>query len=312
MIAVFNALIPVFLLIALGYLLKRYLLRSEDQWIGLEQLTYFVLFPALLAMTLWRADLASVPYGEVATALVVAIVLMSTALLIARPLFVNAGVSGPTFSSVFQASTRWQTYIALAVAGSLFGNLGLALASVAIVAMIPLLNVISVVVLARYAAPSRLSSMQILGAIARNPFIWACVIGLILNLAKVPLPRPITETADALGKGSLATGLLVVGAGLHLESLLRSRALTWLTVLLKLVVMPSLAIGIALLLGLTGTNLAVVACCSSVPTASNAYVLARQMGGDAPILAQIIAMQTIVAAVTMPLAIALGEWLGTG
>ncbi|OQW58208.1 MAG: transporter [Proteobacteria bacterium SG_bin9] len=303
MLAVFNALIPVFLLIALGFVLKRYLLKDDAHWTGMEQLTYFVLFPALLTMTIARANLASVPYGEVAAALILAILLMSAFLLLLRPLFTRNGISGPTFSSIFQASTRWQTYIALAVAGSLYGNLGLALAGVAMIAMIPLLNVLSVAVLAWFASPKRMSWPQILGVIARNPFIWACLLGLILNLLKVPIPQAITETADALGRGSLAIGLLVVGAGLHLEGLVRPRPAVLLTLLLKLVVMPAMAIGIAMAFGLSGINLAVVACCASVPAASNAYVLARQLGGDAPILAQIIALQTIVAAITMPIAI---------
>jgi malonate transporter len=69
--------------------------------------------------------------------------------------------------------------------------------------------------------------------------------------------------------------------------------------------MPAVAVGLALLFGLSGTNLAVVVCCTAVPTSSSGYVLARQMGGDAPLLAQIITLQTILAAVTMPVVIAL-------
>ncbi len=53
-------------------------------------------------------------------------------------------VDGPAFTSIFQGATRWQTYVALAVSGNLFGDLGLALASVAMVAIIPLVNVFSV------------------------------------------------------------------------------------------------------------------------------------------------------------------------
>ena len=48
-----------------------------------------------------------------------------------------------------------------------------------------------------------------------------------------------------------------------------------------------------------------MAVCSSVPTSSSAYVLARQMDGDAPLLAQIITLQTIFAAITMPIVIGL-------
>ena len=73
----------------------------------------------------------------------------------------------------------------------------------------------------------------------------------------------------------------------------------------KSIVMPAIAVALALQFGVTGSNLTVVTICSAVPTASSAYVLARQMGGDAPLLAQIITLQTILAAVTMPIAIAL-------
>ena len=97
----------------------------------------------------------------------------------------------------------------------------------------------------------------------------------------------------------------MTGAGLHLEGLFRPSLAAGVAVFLKLVLMPVIAVALALQFGLTGSNLAVVTICSAVPTASSAYVLARQMGGDAPLLAQIITLQTILAAVTMPIAIAL-------
>ena len=64
-------------------------------------------------------------------------------------------------------------------------------------------------------------------------------------------------------------------------------------------------IGLALWFGLSGANLVIVAACSAVPTSPSSYVLARQMGGDAPLLAQIITLQTIFAVITMPVVIAL-------
>jgi predicted permease len=76
-------------------------------------------------------------------------------------------------------------------------------------------------------------------------------------------------------------------------------------VFLKLVLMPVMGIGLALWFGISGSSLVIVAACSAVPASSSAYVLARQMGGDAPLLAQIITLQTILAALTMPIAIAL-------
>ncbi len=305
MALVITALLPVFLLIVLGFILKRSLLRLETQWHGLERLTYYVLFPVLLVQTLVKADLATVPVAGVGGALLLSLLLMSLLCLALRPLLARCAVDGPAFTSIFQGATRWQTYVALAVSVNLYGDTGLALASVAMVAIIPLVNVFSVSVLAHYASPEKRSVRAILMTVVRNPLIWACVIGLALNILQLRLPRIWHEVADALGRSALAIGLLVTGAGLQLAGMFRPSLAASVAVCLKLVLMPVLAIALALWFGLSGSNLAIVAVCSAVPASSSAYVLARQMGGDAPLLAQIITLQTILAAFTMPIVIAL-------
>jgi len=305
MAIVFAALLPVFLLIVLGIILKRTLMRLETQWHGLERLTYYVLFPMLLIQTLVKADLTSVPVAGVGGALLLAALAISLLCLAVQPLLARFAIDGPAFTSIFQGATRWQTYVALSVSGNLFGNVGLALASVAMVAIIPLVNVLSVAVLAHYASPERQSVRTIVMTVLRNPLIWACAIGLAINVIHLPLPRIWHQVADALGSSSLAIGLLVTGAGLQLQGFLRPSLAASLGVTFKLILMPAIAIALALVFGLSGVNLVIVAACSAVPTSPSAYVLARQMSGDAPLLAQIITLQTILAAVTMPIAIAL-------
>jgi predicted permease len=81
--------------------------------------------------------------------------------------------------------------------------------------------------------------------VVRNPLIWACAIGLAINVLHLPLPTIWHEVADALGRSSLAIGLLVTGAGLHLEGLFRPSQGAAVGVFLKLVLMPVLAIGLA-------------------------------------------------------------------
>jgi predicted permease len=305
MAVVIAALLPVFLLIVLGFILKRSLMRLDTQWHGLERLTYYVLFPMLLIQTLVKADLGKVPVAGVGGALMLSALAMSLLCLAIRPLLSRFKIDGPAFTSLFQGAIRWQTYVALAVSANLYGDTGLALASVAMVAIIPLVNVFSVAVLAHYASPEPPSVRAIVLTVVRNPLIWACAIGLALNVLHVPLPKLWHEVADSLSRSSLAIGLLVTGAGLHLEGLLRPRATAAIGVVLKLILMPALAIGLAQAFSLTGSNLVITAVCAAVPCSSSAYVLARQMGGDAPLLAQIITLQTILAAITMPVVIAL-------
>ena len=305
MAVVISALLPVFLLIVLGFILKRSLMRLDTQWHGLERLTYYVLFPTLLIQTLVKADLSSVPVAGVGGALMLSALAMSLLCLALRPVFSRWNIDGPAFTSIFQGATRWQTYVALAVSSNLFGHTGLALASVAMVAIIPLVNVFSVSVLAHYAAPEKQSLRAIVMTVLTNPLIWACAIGLAVNVTHLPLPQVWHDVAEALGRSSLGIGLLVTGAGLQLAGMFRPSLAASIAVLLKLILMPVLGVALALWFGISGSSLVIVAVCSAVPTSSSAYVLARQMGGDAPLLAQIITLQTILAAVTMPIAIAL-------
>ena len=304
MSAVVAALIPVFLLMAAGALARRFLVTEEDHWVGIERLVYFLLFPALLIDTLALADLSKVPVATVGGALLIAVLLMGALCLALRPLFIRwLRIDGPAYTSLFQGATRWQTFAALAVAGNLYGELGLALSSVAAIAMIPVLNVMSIWVLAQFAAPSRPAWRDVALTIARNPLIWSCVVGILINALHVPYPKPVHAFADALGRASLALGLLLVGAGLKIRGLILPAPATFVASVLKLAVMPAMAIGIGLLLGAHGAGLAVIACCASVPTASSAYVLARQMGGNTVLMAEILTVETVLAMVTMPIVI---------
>jgi predicted permease len=306
MIAVFAALVPVFLLIVSGFLLRRWLIAEDAHWVGMERLLYYVMFPALLIESLSRADLSKVPVFAVGGTLLVTVLLMAALCLALRPVFARQfNADGPSFTSVFQGATRWQAFVALAVAGNLYGDLGLALASVAMVAMIPILNAMSVWVLARYATPTTPDWRAMLVTIARNPLIWACFVGLALNPVSAWIPQPAHAFADALGRSSLALGLLIVGAGLRIREVMQPNALVAATCVLKLAVMPAIAIAIGHACGLSGINLSVVACCASVPASSNSYVLARQLGGNAPLMAQILTFQTALAAVTMPVVLGL-------
>jgi malonate transporter and related proteins len=305
MIAVANALIPVFLLIALGAFLKRTLLKSENAWDSLEDLTYYVLFPALLFIATATADLSKAPITGIFVALVAAILTVALLLVALRaPLQRAFTWSGPAFTSVFQGAVRWNTYIAVAVASALLGEIGLALAAVALASMIPLINVLSVVVLARYApnAPSKLR--EVLIHLLRNPFIWACVLGVLVNMSGLPLPKVFVNFCNIVGQASLALGLMIIGAGLDLKSAARIDTAVAVALAGKMLLLPLIAITTAYLVGVNGPALAVVAIASSVPSAPNGYMLARQMGGDAPLLARILTIQTFAALASIPAALA--------
>jgi predicted permease len=298
-------LVPVFLVIATGNVMRVTGIVAEEQWRGFERLTYFLFFPAIIIATLVKADLSTVPVLGVGGALIGAIVSNAIiALVLRRPLERTIALDGPSFTSLFQGSTRWNTFVALAVAGALYGNDGLTLMAIAIAAMIPLLNVMAVLALARFAGGAPQSARDIAMTLARNPFIWSCITGIAINAAALPIPRIALDYADILGRASLAAGLLVVGSGLDLSQLARPRAVHWLSCTLKLLLLPLLVALYTRGLGVNGVGRTIALLAASVPTSSAAFILARQLGGNAPLMAEIITLQTLVAIATMPIVLA--------
>lgn len=306
MSAILASLIPTFLIIATGWLCRATNFVSEQQWAGLERVTYVIFFPALIIDTLSRADLSSVPVLGVGGALIGAILTMAALVLALRPaLDRRLGIDGPSFTSIFQGATRWNTFVGLAVAGSLFGQRGIALIAVAIAAMVPLLNLLAFYVFIRFAGRPKQSPWDILRSFLTNPFIWSCAVGLVLNLLAPPLPKPLAGYVEVVGRAALAAGLLIVGAGLDIRRLASPGLPHVLSASLKLVLMPIIAVTYARFIGVGGDDMTVTIIAASVPSASAAYVLARQMGGNAGLMAEILTLQTLLALVSMPLLISL-------
>jgi predicted permease len=301
MSSLISSLAAVFLIIVAGYAARATHFIEDAAWRGFESVTYHVLIPALVIHTLAYAKLDGLPVMSVGGSLVFGAVTMTLLLLaLARPLS-SAGVDGPAFSSLYQGAVRWNTFIALAVAAEQFGAEGIALMAVVIASLIPMVNVFSVLILSRFARGDSFDLKATALTLAKNPFIWSCAVGLALSPFSAYIPRPLGGAADIMGKAALAAGLLVVGAGLDLKSLARPRMSHWLAIGLKLLLMPALVYGAGIALGLTGAPLSVALIAASVPTAAASYILARQMGGDAPLMAEIATLQTVLAMLTMPL-----------
>jgi predicted permease len=185
-----------------------------------------------------------------------------------------------------------------------------ALVSLVAAAMIPMANVISVYALIRHADHPPGKKPQPLLALLRNPLVIACVIGISLASLHVKLPVIADETLKMLANAAIAAGLLSAGAGVDLGALKRAGLRTFFWSALRLLGMPAVVLGIALLLGVSGLPLAVALLCAATSTAPNSYVLARELGGDSTLAANLIAVQTVAASLTLPLVWGVILWLG--
>ena len=200
-----------------------------------------------------------------------------------------------TFASLFQCGYRFNSYIALAVAGMLFGSPGIATMGLIVGAAVPLANLVSVWMLARH------GEVGLWREVARNPLIWGTAAGFLLNLAGFVPPAPLQAFLGRLADASIALGLITVGAALRLDGAAAVRGISLWLLAVKLLALPLIAAGVGRLLGLDGLNYQVAVLFAALPTASSAYILAMRMGGDGRSVAWLISATTLGSMLTLPL-----------
>jgi malonate transporter len=300
MLDVVLSLVPVFSLIALGAVLRRMNLLQEEGWAALERLTYFVLFPPMMFMSIIEGSFAGADALALGQVLAGAVVTMAALMLLTRPLLAK---DGPQFSSVFQAGIRWNGYVALGVIAGLWGQQGMGLAAVGFAVLVPINNVLSVLILSRYASSTPASVGRIARSIAANPLIISTMLAIILVQAGVRISEPVSQTLNLLGDATIALGLICVGAALDIGAMRAAKLPLALGTLLRLAVMPAITFGLCNAIGLDGMPLQVAMLCVAAPVATSSYILARQLGGDARLMANIVTLTTLLSLVTIPLTI---------
>ncbi|MEM7194947.1 MAG: AEC family transporter [Pseudomonadota bacterium] len=298
---IFTSLLPVFVLIVLGWSLRRFEVIPRSNWSGIEKLGFWVLFPALLFNALARAELKNLSLDVVflsyGTALTMQLVIMFLVYKKRRSWFT---MDGPAYSTVFQTSTRWNAFIALAVMDKLGGDAGLAVVALIMALTIPTLNFINIIVVAYTASQSPISWLSAMGKTARNPMIWGALLGIFANVIGIPIYGPVEVSLDLIGRAGLGVGLLAVGAGLKIRSVFSFRKEVWIGTFSKMVFFPLMMWGLALLFDAAYLETVALVLCASIPAAMNGYMVASNMGGDAPLYATITAAQTLLAIVTIP------------
>lgn len=306
MLHILLSIAPIFVLIVLGHLLRRGGIPSFEFWNLNDKLVYWVLMPALLFHKTSTLQLDLGLIGGYAVVILGGFATAAAYGLIAGRL---AGLAGPVRSSVLQGAARHNTFIALAVAERLYGLDGLAIAAVATSLLIPTTNVTMVTLmvwLVRGADEQRIVT-SILRDLARNPLILSVGAGVAWNLlGRGPIPV-VHDVAAILGGAALPVVLLCVGANIRIRAMAASAKPLLLASLGKLVVFPLAIVALSQVMGLGPTETVIALLFGAVPTASSAYTLARQLGGDAPLMAAIVTVQTGLAFLTLPLTVALAQ-----
>ncbi|CAA7622902.1 Permease [Candidatus Terasakiella magnetica] len=279
---------------------------ADTFWIGVERATYYIFFPALLVTSLARARLDGLPVGQMMMTdgigvLGIAALVALAAPGLARPPF---RLDGPSFTSLFQCSIRPNTYVGLAAAAGLWGRDGVTLTAIGIALVVPLVNLLCIPAMLHWARPPGGMAPRwrhMLKPIVTNPLIASCLLGVALNVSGIGIPPLAGPFLDSLAAVSLPLGLLAVGAGLSLRALRATGASVLLAVAVKMVALPLLTLAVGRMLGLDGLALNACVFYAALPAAPVSYILARQMGGDAPLVSSMLSVQVVAGAILLPL-----------
>ncbi|MEJ5896133.1 AEC family transporter [Aquabacterium sp. G14] len=294
------ALAPIALLFALGTGLRRSHFLAETFWPQAERLGYYVLLPSLFLHGLATARMDGVPVWAMVATLVSSTVFVAATLVGLRR---RLAVDDPAFTSVFQGGVRFNNYVGVSAAAGILGTQGVALAAVANATIVPTVNVLCVLVFARYGSQGRLSAKKVARQLATNPLVVACVAGITLQVSGVSLPPMMEPVLRALGLASLPLGLLCLGAALDFSAAKRWLRPVGVSSVAKFGLMPLATLLACHAFGLGGPAAMAALLFQTLPTASSSYIMARQLGGDAPLMAGIVAVQTLLAAIAMPLSV---------
>ncbi len=305
------AILPIFLLLLFGALLQSKRFPAEDFWPGVDKLVYWILFPAMLFYNISKADLSSPVLPSYALILGFSLFTVSVLALIVS--LINR-VDRPTGTSMLQASIRFNSFIALALASAIYGEEGLILATLGAAILIPSVNVILVITMVSLHGNknSKPLSSLLIKELFKNPLILSIAAGVVVNIADIgEFVFLLTDITGILARATLPLVLLAVGASLRLSVLKSSPRLLIFSTLVRLIGFP-LCIGIgATMLGLGPLEACVAVLFGAVPTATSGYALAKQLGGNASILSVFISVQTGITLLTLPVTVWFSQsWFG--
>jgi predicted permease len=301
-----EALIPIVAIIGLGFVIARMPFAADTGWELLERLTYYLFFPSLLVLELSSTRVQLAELIPIALVLGLALAILSVLFVGLRQFIARDSAS---LSSVYQGSIRFNTYIGLAVVEAILGDNGLRLAALCLLVYIPAVNILSVIAITAGSQDTGKRGLLAVGSVLSNPLVLACAAGLALSQNMFNLPDILWQMIEILSPVALPLGLLSVGAGIRFVAFGEQSWQLAVAMLNKLLVFPSLVLLACVIFGLESDYARVLLILTALPAPPSAYILARQLGGNVALMANIISLQTIAAFILIPIWIDLGQRL---
>lgn len=316
-----NVILPIFLVIFLGTLLKITRLIDGPLGLALNKLVYHIFLPILVFWEISRA-----PFGQSFNGWLVAAAFMAMGLLFIFTLWTGRfiGFTPAQVGSLTQGSFRGNlAYVGLALVSNIYGPAGLSKAGVLAGFMIPFMNFFSILGLVMAQNPPGLSQVTLclpeatpcqsqetpyqklrLSAFYRsiflNSLVLASFLGLFFSFYSLRLPLVLSNTLGLLSHLALPLALLSMGGNLSFQGIKGGLGPAFLGTLLKLLGLPLIGLFILQFLGISGLDLKITILLLSCPTAAVTYIISSEFGGNLDLSASLVLLTTLISVLTIP------------
>lgn len=293
----FYVVFPIFLLMALGFLLRKLKWMEERTVRQVNQVIFRAFLPTMIFKNVYESDLRTVFDPKLVLFAVLTSLGCILVLFCLVPLFEKDNAKrGVLIQGMFRANF---VIFGLPVAQALCGNGAVGIASVLVAMVIPVFNFCAVITLEVF--QNRTPSIRkIVKGILTNPLIIASVLGLGVNFLGIRFPAVLETAVGSVASITTPLALVMLGASIHLETVRRNKWHLWIGVSVKLVVIPAICLGLAVFaFGFRGQELAILLALFASPAAVSSFTMAQQMGGDDELAGQLVMFGTTASVLTM-------------
>ncbi len=291
--------LPLFLTMATGYLLRRLRLADEHFFSVANNVCFKALLPLMIFDNLYSSDLTSVLDIKLILFCVITVFALAVLLMFIVPLFIKDNSRrGVMIQGMFRSNFL---LFGVPLVRSLSGEDGVALVSMLIVVIIPLFNAMAVVSLALFQTENgkRYSVWGVVKSIITNPLIISSAIAVGAVLAGVKLPDFLSKTISSIAGIATPLSLIVLGGEFNAGNVKNYIGDTLIAVLVKLAVVPAVMLPLAISFGFRETALCAVLTLFASPVAVSSYVMAKTGGGDGDLAANLVIFSTLFSSVSI-------------
>ena len=291
-----NAVLPIFLLLVVGYLSRILKLVDDGDVRKINRLMFKIFMPAVMFYNVYNSDLSSAVRPKLMLFTVLAVIgafLLSC--LVARWAVKERNQKGVFIQGVFRSNF---VIIGIPIVSSLMGDVDLGPVAVLLAVVVPMFNVLSVVILEYYNG-QKPDLKKILLEVLKNPLILGTLAGILAVALKVRLPAFLESAVRQLSQAASPVLLVMLGAFFQFDGLSRYRRELSLVCLGRLVVIPAIFLGLGALLGFRGVEMAALLGVFASSTAVNSFTMAQQMGGDAELAGDIVVATSALCSFTL-------------